>query len=813
LPLAAIPPLLNQFKLDPAWICSSVENIRAPSPFSKSNDRAHSTKQQLPHVFALTVVPRSTWHYSVLCGYHRITSIKEIAMIKKSKTSGSLLKSNDHESENLEESVAPQPPAKTKKKNRSPVSSSRRSFITRAAAAVAAASVTGLPKLEIAQSQETKILGCITGCDIEILTPTGRANVQLAKRVNAAIFDRLKGVPPHPCNNDETLYSDRNFIGSFTKGMRKINNFGEVDPVAYCALLKAVRTNSPADFEGIPLGCNPCSSDAAKTDVTTFYDEGFYEKEGAVPDPRPYANDSDSSQLSSEEKSKLYSGTTQSSSQELAGTQEAEADKSSVVPTETESRLSLSALLAGVQRRLVNPQGGLAYQLEDVAITQLAAPPAPKLASADEAAEMVELYWQSLVRDVPFINWGSDPTIAAALSDLNARFKFYAGLPPFEIVPPGVTPRPHPLGFPTQPMTPLGQVPGSTNVITLKTLFRGFTKGDQVGPYLSQFLIRDAPYGAQTVPARIQPAVPGDYMMNPSSWLFVQRGCMPPPIQIQPTPRLISNARDLARYIEFDLITEAYNNALGLLIMMPDAQRIDGGGFGIPFDRNNPYRRSCTQEGFVTFGPTHVISLLNKVAYAAHSHTWHEKWFVHRRLRPEEFGGWVNFDFRGERDYPIHPVLATSTVIPRIATKTGGFYFLPQAYPEGSPVHPAYTAGHATLAGACVTILKAFFNDLALIPNPKQPNATGTELVPYTESDANQLTVGGELNKLASNIGFGRDFAGVHWRSDFTASMLRGEDVAISLLEDWGFTYNENFPGFEFTDFRGVRRTGIGRRR
>jgi hypothetical protein len=158
-------------------------------------------------------------------------------------------------------------------------------------------------------------------------------------------------------------------------------------------------------------------------------------------------------------------------------------------------------------------------------------------------------------------------------------------------------------------------------------------------------------------------------------------------------------------------------------------------------------------------------------------------------------------------------VLATSTVIPKIATKTNGYYFLPQAYPEGSPIHPSYTAGHATLAGAAVTILKAFFNDQALIPNPVQPNATGTGLVAYTESDANQLTVGGELNKLASNIGFGRNHAGVHWRSDFTASMLRGEDVAISLLEDWGFTYNENFAGFEFTDLRGVRRTGIGRRR
>jgi hypothetical protein len=734
-------------------------------------------------------------------------------MKEKEKISRALPKDEDA-LESLEKPAEEKSPAKTKKKKR--ISTSRRSFITGAAAAVAAASVVGLPKLNLSSAQTPLPPGCTTpGCDIEILTPTGRANVQLAKRVNAAIYDRLKGVPPHPCNNDETLYQNQNFIGSYTKGLRKINTFGEVDPVAYCALLKAIRSNSPADFEAIPLGCNPCSSDSTKTDTTTFYDADTFAKEGSVPDPRPYATDTSDSQLSAGDKATLYGGTTQTASQDLAQQQEAEGDKTTVVPTEPEARRGITAAMAAIQRRLVNPQGGLAYQLEDVAITQLAAPPPPALASKDEAAEMVELYWASLVRDVPFINWGSDSTIAAAIQDLNARFKiFYAGLPPFEIVPPGVTPRPQPLGFPTQPLTPLGQIPGSTNLVTLKTLFRGFTKGDQIGPFLSQFLIRDVPYGAQTIPARIQPAIAfTDYMQSPSTWFFVQKGCMPSPIQLQQFTRLISNLRDITRYIEFDLITQAYINALALLIMMPDAQRLDGGGFGIPFDRNNPYRRSCTQEGFVTFGPTHIISLLNKAAYAAHSHTWHEKWFVHRRLRPEEYGGWVNFDFRGERDYPINSVLGTSTVIPKIAAKNNGYYFLPQAYPEGSPIHPSYTAGHATLAGACATILKAFFNDQALIPKPKQPDATGTNLVDYTESDADKLTVGGELNKLASNIGLSRDHAGVHWRSDFTASMLRGEDIAISLLEDWGFTYNENFPGFEFTDFRGMKRTGIGRRR
>jgi len=700
-------------------------------------------------------------------------------------------------------------------------STSRRSFLVKVTAAALAASVLGVPKLiksepstgaAAASGVTPAPAGCTTGCDIETLTPTGRANVQLAKRVTAAIFDRLQGVPQHPCNGDETLYSNQNFIGSFTKGLKKINNFGEVDPAAYCALLTAVRTNNPADFEAIPLGCVPCATPVTKQADTATYDDMYYSQQQVVPDAQPYSNGTDASQMSAEDQARIYGGTVNTADQDAAAQKDAANDQSSLTPQEATARLN-TANAAPVQRRLVNPQGGLFYQLEDVAVTQLAAPPAPALASADDAAEMVELYWQALARDVPFYNWSTDPTIAAAITDLNTRFKFYAGLPQFEIVPPGFNARKEPRGFPTQPMTPLGQVPGPGNNINLQTIFRGFTKGDQMGPYLSQFLVHDIPYGAQTIFNVIQPMTATDYMMDPNSWLFVQKGCMPGKPGLLNTRRYLSNARDVCRYINVDAITQAYWNALWLLLMMPDAARLDGGGYGVAFDSHNPYNHSCTQEGFVTFGPTHITSLLNKVAIAAHSHTWHEKWFVHRRLRPEEYGGWVNFTLRNEKIYPINSVLQTSTVIPKIAAKEGGYYFLPQAYPEGSPVHPSYTAGHATLAGACVTILKAFFNDQALIPNPIQPNATGSTTVPYTGADANQLTVGGELNKLGSNIGFSRGFAGVHWRSDFTASYLRGEDVAISVLEDWGFNYNENFSGFEFIDFRGVHRTGIGKRR
>jgi hypothetical protein len=64
--------------------------------------------------------------------------------------------------------------------------------------------------------------------------------------------------------------------------------------------------------------------------------------------------------------------------------------------------------------------------------------------------------------------------------------------------------------------------------------------------------------------------------------------------------------------------------------------------------------------------------------------------------------------------------------------------------------------------------------------------------------------VGGELNKLASNIATGRNQAGVHWRSDSLESLRVGERLAISILRDQRNSYNENFGGFTFTKFDGT---------
>ena len=110
----------------------------------------------------------------------------------------------------------------------------------------------------------------------------------------------------------------------------------------------------------------------------------------------------------------------------------------------------------------------------------------------------------------------------------------------------------------------------------------------------------------------------------------------------------------------------------------------------------------------------------------------------------------------------------------------------------------------ATVAGACVTILKAWFDESFVLPDPVVASADGSALLPYSGRDAGSLTVGGELNKLAANIPAGRNFAGIHWRTDFSEALKLGEAVAIGILQDQKNTYKESFDGFSLTKFDGT---------
>ena len=224
---------------------------------------------------------------------------------------------------------------------------------------------------------------------------------------------------------------------------------------------------------------------------------------------------------------------------------------------------------------------------------------------------------------------------------------------------------------------------------------------------------------------------------------------------------------------------------------------------GSALSDTNPYKTISNQGGFVQFGAAHILDMVSRASIAALKSAWYQKWNVHRRLRPEAYGGLIHNQATGTEDYGLNIQIGGSRALQTIFSQTGT-YLLPMAYPEGSPTNPAYPAGHATIAGACTTILKAFFNEHFEIPNPVEVSNDGVSLNNY---NGDTLLLGNELNKLAANISLGRDMAGVHWRSDGIEGVRLGEEVAISILRDYSQTYTENFGGFSFTKFNGTNIT------
>ena len=100
-------------------------------------------------------------------------------------------------------------------------------------------------------------------------------------------------------------------------------------------------------------------------------------------------------------------------------------------------------------------------------------------------------------------------------------------------------------------------------------------------------------------------------------------------------------------------------------------------------------------------------------------------------------------------------------------------------------------------------MLKAFFDEDFEIPAPKVPARGGRVLEPYRGK--HRLTLGGELDKLASNIALGRNIAGVHWRADGDDGLVAGEAAAVALLQDYLRSVTEVGGAFGFTRFDGRR--------
>lgn len=466
------------------------------------------------------------------------------------------------------------------------------------------------------------------------------------------------------------------------------------------------------------------------------------------------------------------------------------------------------------RRQWEAPTAGVVYDLEGPDAQAVTMAPAPALGSDELAFEMAEVYELALLRDVPFHAFDSNGG-SQALTDARNRLRTYAYAQ---------------AGFPNRPRkTVNGQLDRGT-------LFRGSSRGVEVGPYLSQFMLigNTVPdfldltdgkivYGAQTIDQRVPVAEEGDdYMQDWSSWRDVQdgkdvRSSGDPGQKFLPgQTRFIQTPRDLATYVHFDALYQAYLNACLILLGMgaptdPGFAHLSGARDSYP-SGTDASGREANAGGFALYGGPHILTLVTEVATRALKAARYQKFNNHLRLRPEALAARLSTDHSPEAEFPqlgttFSDMRASiQDTVDEINGVNGNMdALLPMAFAEGSPMHPTYAAGHASVAGACVTVLKAYFDTGAVFATNGSGDTSfryakpGDTSIAYeahqngaslrTVAVPGMLTLEGELNKLAANISIGRNMAGVHYFSDYYDSLRMGEEIAIGMLEEQALCY------------------------
>ena len=295
------------------------------------------------------------------------------------------------------------------------------------------------------------------------------------------------------------------------------------------------------------------------------------------------------------------------------------------------------------------PTAGVAFDLQGPDAQAVTMPPAPPLLGNDGEAnpelvlEMAEVYELAVLRDVPLnlFEGKTDNELKPTLDRLNALEYFQSQ---------------------TQPGRPRKVNAGGK--LDLQTVFRGSSPGVEVGPYLSQFLlignqdlnnkgsVADGliTYGVLHIDQKVPVAtLEKDFMTDMNTYVKVQRGINPDRFDSddlkqtyeenttnqRPLRRFITTPRDLATYVHFDALYEAYLNACIILLGMktpfdPAFDHLSGGGLAAG---NIATRRHAG--GFALYGGPHILNLVTEVSTRALKAVRFQKFNNHIRLRPE----------------------------------------------------------------------------------------------------------------------------------------------------------------------------------
>ena len=414
-------------------------------------------------------------------------------------------------------------------------------------------------------------------------------------------------------------------------------------------------------------------------------------------------------------------------------------------------------------RKQASPQACLSFELSGGDPEGFTMDTAPALNSRQAAAEMVEVYAKALLRDKAFKDYGdASQEVTDVIAALNAFGDDFLG-------------------------------PKDGGLVTAGTLFRGSSAGCLVGEYISQLLMH--PIGVGNFLYEPQgPTKTGVYGISKANYVSIQNGNVPVSQTIDATLKYMYNGRQLGSTVHIDLVFQHFYEAAAILL---NAGVAVGSQIGVGPNEAN----------FIG-GPVAVTTGIGEVARHALRAAWVQKWRKQLRLRPEATAARVVAELDGDLSVgTVHADLKNSSLVADVAAANlaaGGDNkaFLPLQYAEGSPTHPSYPAGHATIAGACATLLKIWFTD-GLWSSTGLSELRGASDGLSTESVTDSgITIHGEIDKAAHNIAIGRNFAGVHYRSD--SELALGEKVAIQYYKDHKSLFNEAVSDVTFTGFDGT---------
>ena len=360
-------------------------------------------------------------------------------------------------------------------------------------------------------------------------------------------------------------------------------------------------------------------------------------------------------------------------------------------------------------------------------------------------------------------------------------------------------------------------------------------------------------HGSRTIDQKVRITRPGqDYMMRWADWLAVQNGqhnrTPLPGVLVGNGRRFMSRLRDLTtlyardrRARHDDRLCQAFVNAAQILLS--ERYAFDA-GLAWRGDTHN----AAVDENrapAVPFDARHMLALLSDVADRAQKVVRTQQLPMYRRMAPENAAAlfhtvYTHYHPQRDLDPPLDgkpyakgdgslEAVARDLIAERIAVYTHPYKdgkpegseiglavvieemlvqnckrsgdetaLLPMAFPEGAQINPAHGAGHAVVAGACVTLLKAFFNmrnpddrrkpaflvgpgERALVPSPGK-DAFDTDPGMLCVEIPFGLTLEGELNKLMWNVAGALNLAGVHYYSDTIECALLGEAMTIGML-------------------------------